>query len=157
MHDGNVCSDDEELSQLLCYKKCSTLTFGEYPIRTTAWTCCKRRPCSLLNQMHDMGMCSGFDVAGDLGGKNKCPHLPGSCLTNEELYLGMCYKKCSTLDPEHPLRAGTATCCKTTGMRCTIPGYGVTSSSYAVGGGTGLSNTSPKGVHEPLMQLTESS
>lgn len=156
MHDGNVCGDDEELMQGLCYKKCSTLTYGEYPVRTSAWTCCKKHPCTLLNLKHDMGMCSGFDVAGDLQGKKACPHLPGSCLTNEELYLGMCYKKCSILVPEFPIRAGTGTCCKTHGLRCTLPQYGMTSTEFAVGGGTGLSKASPKGVHLPLSELTES-
>jgi len=157
MHDGNVCGDDEELMQGLCYKQCSTLTFGEYPIRTSAWTCCKKRPCTLSNTKHNMGMCSGFDVAGDSQGDNACPHLPGSCLTNEELYMGMCYKKCSIMAPKFPTRAGVGTCCKTTGFWCSLPQYGSTSSEFAVGGGTGEDKTSPKKPHLPVSELTESS
>lgn len=156
MHDGNICGDDEEIMNELCYKKCGTLTFGEYPVRTSAWTCCKRHPCTYANTKHNMGMCSGFDIAGDSQGDNACPHLPGACLVNEELYMGMCYKKCSGMVPDFPNRAGVGTCCKTTGFKCTLPEYGTTSSGFAVGGGDGTSASQHVKPHLPLAELTES-
>merc|ERR1719210_3160615 len=65
LEDGNECMRDEELfSDALCYKKCSLLTGGEFPIRTSAFTCCKKHPCKWHNTRHDFGLCSGFDVAG---------------------------------------------------------------------------------------------
>ena len=30
-------------------------------------------------------------------GKKRCPHTPGACLKDEELYLGTCFKQCSIL------------------------------------------------------------
>jgi len=157
MHDGNICGDDEEFHEGLCYKKCGTLTLGVYPIRTSAWTCCKNRPCTWQNSNHKVGMCSGFDVAGDHDhqGNQACPHLPGACLTNEELYMGMCYKKCSILAPAYPIRFAASTCCRISGIYCAEPSNGVTSPGYAVGGGDGSSRISPKDAHPPLPELTE--
>merc|ERR1719499_2471133 len=50
LKDGNVCDDKEELYGGLCYKKCSLLTQGEAPIRTSSWTCCDGHPCGLSNE-----------------------------------------------------------------------------------------------------------
>mmetsp|Transcript_165147 Transcript_165147/g.530032 ORF Transcript_165147/g.530032 Transcript_165147/m.530032 type:complete len:311 (-) Transcript_165147:45-977(-) len=157
LNDGNVCGDDEEELNNLCYKKCTSLTDGGYPIRTSAWTCCKSTPCTFLNQKHDVGVCSGFDVAGDVEGQSACPHTAGACLNDEELHLGMCYKKCSILAPKYPIRFSPATCCNTNGLTCALPGNSVTSQEYAVGGGGGDGDSStPSEVHMPLTQLTES-
>jgi hypothetical protein len=40
-HSHGGCLNDEELSLGKCYKKCSALTNGQYPHRTTMSTCCK--------------------------------------------------------------------------------------------------------------------
>eukprot|EP00405_Crypthecodinium_cohnii_P024866 CAMPEP_0206491510 /NCGR_PEP_ID=MMETSP0324_2-20121206/45076_1 /ASSEMBLY_ACC=CAM_ASM_000836 /TAXON_ID=2866 /ORGANISM="Crypthecodinium cohnii, Strain Seligo" /LENGTH=314 /DNA_ID=CAMNT_0053972789 /DNA_START=21 /DNA_END=965 /DNA_ORIENTATION=+ len=157
MHDGNVCGDDEEELEGLCYKKCSALTQGAYPIRTTAWTCCKEHPCTLTNQVHNVGICSGFDVAGDLEGHSACPHTAGACYQNEELFMGMCYKKCSLMEPTYPRRVGPATCCVSEDLSCAMPSNSKTSSALAVGGGSGeTDSTAPTEPHHPVTQLTES-
>lgn len=167
LNDGNVCEDDEELfpqnlttGGALCYKRCSLLTAGGHPIRTSAWTCCASHPCTIGNQRHDAGLCSGFDVAGRLGSgeDGACPHKPGACLKNEELFLGVCYKQCRLLDPGFPIRTGPETCCKSdSGVRCLLPtGQGRTSVAFAVGGGAGDGDAStPSSAHEPLQALTE--
>merc|ERR1719464_877131 len=73
MTDGNPCRDDEEFlaTMKLCYKKCSLLTKGSHPIRTSPWHCCKQSPC-IFNLKHDYGVCSGYSVAGGMG--ESCPH-----------------------------------------------------------------------------------
>mmetsp|Transcript_110466 Transcript_110466/g.276543 ORF Transcript_110466/g.276543 Transcript_110466/m.276543 type:complete len:302 (+) Transcript_110466:68-973(+) len=157
MNDGNACADDEEEYSGLCYKKCSALTYGQYPVRSSAWTCCKKEPCTLLNSRHNIGICSGFDVAGDIEGRKACPHVVGTCLIDEEVHIGMCYKKCSLLAPEYPNRFGPETCCKVRGLSCALPSNSVTGSKYAVGGGTGDNDPStPDEPHKPLKSLTES-
>jgi hypothetical protein len=78
-------------------------------------------------------VCTGYAVDGE----GKCPHRPGSCLANEEMMLGVCYKKCSILtNQEFPHRVAPATCCKAGGISCLLfPWKSYTSKEYAVGGG----------------------
>jgi len=134
LHDGNVCKGDEELLAGLCYKKCRLLTGGFSSVRTSPWTCCNQRPCR-LNQQLKIGMrvaCSGYDVSSD----GACPHRPGACLDDEELWLGVCYKRCRLLtDDEYPNRVAPATCCKTSGLSCLDFRKDYTSHEFAVGGG----------------------
>eukprot|EP00440_Ansanella_granifera_P038110 gb/GFBE01041348.1/.p1 GENE.gb/GFBE01041348.1/~~gb/GFBE01041348.1/.p1 ORF type:complete len:427 (+),score=53.97 gb/GFBE01041348.1/:1-1281(+) len=156
LHDSNPCADTEELYGGLCYKKCSILTDGSHPIRTSSWTCCESHPCGITNQAGSVGgsiMCDGFDV----GDASKCPHAPGACLTDEELFLGNCYKKCEILTQgAFPTRVGPDSCCKGEGLGCLDPRQDKTSSSYAVGGGQGDHDAStPSGVHAPLVGVTE--
>jgi len=136
LHDGNVCKRDEELHFGLCYRKCSLLTGGMDPIRTSPWTCCHEKPCT-INQKLDIGFqvaCTGFAVAGD---GSSCPHLPGACLPSEELLLGVCYKKCRLLTNQaYPHRVAPATCCKSSGLSCMLfPWRRYTSAEFASGGG----------------------
>merc|ERR1712048_1332573 len=49
MHDHNLCEDNEEENGGLCYKTCDELTDGQYPFRTSAFSCCKSKPCNILN------------------------------------------------------------------------------------------------------------
>jgi len=98
LHDGNKCPDDEEeypKTGGTCFKKCSELTGGAYPIRSTAFSCCKSEPCGVSNSKIHLSFCGGFDVAGDAEG-NGCPASEGACLEDEELLGGICYKKCSS-------------------------------------------------------------
>jgi len=155
--DGNVCADDEEGSGNLCYKKCSLLTSGLYPIRTSAWTCCESRPCGITNQRMSISMCNGFDQSGDSAG-NGCPHSAGTCLEDEEFSLGMCYKKCSILtNGKYPYRVAAATCCEGEGLNCLEHfWHSKTSKSFDVGGGSGDGDKStPSSMHPPLEELTE--
>jgi len=155
MTDGNVCSDNEEMHDGLCYGTCSALTNGEAPIRTSPWTCCESHPCSIRNQRGQLGtslLCKGFDVSGD----GSCPHNPGACLVDEEMFLGVCYKKCSLLTSgEHPYRIAPATCSKfSSGWDSLNPFNGKTSKSFDVGGGAGDSEDAE--AHMPEQRLTES-
>lgn len=158
-HDGNLCLDDEELFQGLCYKQCSLLTTGEYPVRTSSWTCWKGRNGTVLGGLFAFKShgrlpipCKGFDVAGDSTGGG-CPHSPGACLNDEELYLNYCYKKCSLLtDSVYTHRVAAATCCKVSGWRCIFSSR--TSKEFRVGGGKSVGGVPPS-IHKPLERLTE--
>jgi len=134
VHNNKVCGDDEELLAGLCYRRCSLLTDGRDPIRTSPWTCCQSRPCA-MNQRGSLGShvtCSGYDVAGD----GSCPHAPGVCLVDEELLLGVCYKKCSLLtEGKYPHRMTPMTCCERSGLSCLDFRNDYTSKEFAVGGG----------------------
>jgi len=158
MNDGNECPDDEEEVAKVCYKKCSDLTGGAYPIRKSPFSCCAAEPCSLSNTQTHMGMCFGFDVAGDSESATagKCPTSPGACLTDEEEFANMCYKKCTTLtNGAYPHRSAAASCCKTTGLACLLPGNSLTDASYANGGGAGDGNSgTPAEGHAPMTGLT---
>mmetsp|Transcript_58011 Transcript_58011/g.188789 ORF Transcript_58011/g.188789 Transcript_58011/m.188789 type:complete len:575 (+) Transcript_58011:89-1813(+) len=156
MHDGNVCDDREEYFGGLCYAKCSALTHGQAPIRTSSWTCCKSEPCRIWNSRGSIGgrlLCNGFDVSGE----GACPHKPGACLTDEELYLGVCYKKCRVLtNGAFPYRFAAATCCKVEGWGCLNSRNDEMSAAFDVGGGGGDHDASTPGfAHAPQQRLTE--
>eukprot|EP00933_Yihiella_yeosuensis_P010659 TRINITY_DN11742_c0_g1_i1.p1 TRINITY_DN11742_c0_g1~~TRINITY_DN11742_c0_g1_i1.p1 ORF type:complete len:330 (-),score=52.83 TRINITY_DN11742_c0_g1_i1:108-1013(-) len=159
LHDGNLCADDEEKFEDLCYKKCSILTGGTHPLRTTAFSCCQSDSldkCDLTNQKVNMKPCAGFDVSGDINGQaGACPHSKGTCLQDEELYLGTCYKKCAILTTGlYTHRAGPFTCCKAAGVTNCLPLTSATKSSikFDIGGGTSKDERLP---HKPESVLTE--
>jgi len=163
MHDGNVCDEDEELLAKLCYKKCSLITNGKYPKRTTAWSCCaasgEGEKCGLFNQKMSPKICSGYDISGDRAG-NGCPHPAGACLDNEEVHLGRCFKKCSELtDGEYQTRIAAATCCKAgveDQWKCLDIRNVKTRKSFNVGGGEGDGDSrTPGGPHWPKTAWTE--
>lgn len=158
LRDGNPCYSDEELLGGLCYKKCSLLTADEYPVRGTPISCCREHPCSLTNQKVEPKVCSGFDVSGDMLAPGSCPHQPGACLQNEELFLGYCYKKCTLLtDNKYSHRTAAATCCKETStFECLKFGNIQTSSNFNVGGGAGDNDDrTPAEPHLPMVELAE--
>eukprot|EP00930_Biecheleria_cincta_P020511 TRINITY_DN1541_c0_g1_i10.p1 TRINITY_DN1541_c0_g1~~TRINITY_DN1541_c0_g1_i10.p1 ORF type:complete len:486 (-),score=94.21 TRINITY_DN1541_c0_g1_i10:407-1864(-) len=160
LHDGNKCPDDEEeypKTGGTCFKRCSELTGGAYPIRSTAFSCCKSEPCSVSNSKIHLGFCGGFDVAGDAEG-NGCPSSEGACLKDEELLGGICYKKCSSFEGGdiYHHRVAPNICCSSTGMRCLLPSYFKFSAKFAEGGGEGDSNSAtPAMAHAPIQKLTE--
>jgi hypothetical protein len=140
MQDGSNCPADEEEFQQLCYKKCSDLTGGHYPIRTTAFACCMERPCSFYNTKftNPLKLCQGLDVSGRREG-SECPHMPGDCLRNEELSVGHCYMKCALLTANnYPFRSGASECCRYQNhLACLDPLNKVISANFTVGGGMG--------------------
>lgn len=99
-------------------------------------------------------LCDGYDVSAD----GSCPHAPGACLEDEELLMGMCYKKCSVLtNGEFSNRVTPISCCKESGVEC----FDITKVrnrlTYAVGGGKGDHDPStPSLIHAPQVSLTES-
>jgi len=159
MSDGNKCPDDEEEYPTpgTCFKKCSDLTGGVYPIRTSPFACCKAQPCGISNTKTHFNFCGGFDVSGDSEGSG-CPSAEGACLTDEELFDGICYKKCSSFDANFHHRVAPNMCCKTSGFSCLLPSNFKFSADYATGGGAGDGTQSTPGQpHAPLQGLTESS
>jgi len=159
LHDGNVCTDEEEEFGGLCYEKCGLLTSGLYPVRTTAWSCCMKQPCTFMNSKftNPLHLCDGFDVSG-MGRDKACPHAPGSCLVNEEFNLGRCYKKCAILtNNTFPFRSAVSTCCRYNSHLACLDAVNVQSSaSFNVGGGGGDGHAStPAESHAPLLALTE--
>merc|ERR1712039_942702 len=98
-------------------------------------------------------------------GNAVCPHKPGACLTDEELFGGMCYASCNLLTSgKYPHRVAAATCCKTNDASCLfadgakdgLDGQSNTSATYNVGGGCGdgssFTHCSP---HPPQQALTD--
>lgn len=62
-------------------------------------------------------LCTGYDI----GGSGGCPHEPGACLVDEELYGGVCFEKCATLTGgAFPNRVGPLTCCDIHGLGCCL-------------------------------------
>merc|ERR1712113_182323 len=151
---GNICADDEEMHAALCYKKCSILTNGALSKRCSAFSC-SSNSCSLFEQ-HVSGLplpCSGYDV-NDEGG---CPHPTGTCLVDEELMWGRCYKKCSVLtNNAFPHRCGPNLCSTSSGIGCFNPSNDKVALSFNSGGGKGNNDAStPSASHWPLKSLTE--
>lgn len=154
LHDNNTCADDEELLSGLCYKKCSLLTHGSHPVRLSAWSCCFHEPpCAVAIETHG-GPCSGYGVSGDSSG-NGCPHPPGTCLRNEEMWDNLCYNKCSFLTfGVLPYRAGAGTCCKVKSRFAFWEGVCDTVPMYSGGLGD-HDELTPEFPHWPMTQLTE--
>jgi len=159
-NDNNQCPDGEELFASTCFAKCSGLTNHQYPVRTTAFSCCMQEPCSFFNSKfsNPLKLCSGFNVAGKVGDKY-CPHQAGDCLRNEEFNLGICYMKCSVLTLDHfPYRQGPNTCCKYHNhMACLDPLNTQVSPDFNSGGGYDdeLFNDTARTAHMPMPELAE--
>ncbi|CAK0820899.1 unnamed protein product [Prorocentrum cordatum] len=95
----HLCEDDEELHIKACYKRCDLLTGGEYPYRTTAWSCCKEKRCNFLDHSMmkaDLRPCDGLDVSGDSREPDakgrRCPFAVGTCDDDEVQHHGLCFK-----------------------------------------------------------------
>jgi len=159
LRDGNPCPDDEESFEGLCYQRCSVLTEWRYPIRTTAFSCCMKQPCSFFNSKftNPMKLCQGFDVGGH--DRYGCPHAPGDCLVNEEFHMGFCYKQCAVLTKgAFPYRSTATTCCKNNFyLGCLEPEDLLVSANFSVGGGMGdeLLEAEMGMVHPPVPALAE--
>lgn len=108
------CASNEEEHLGLCYKKCSLLTNGTYPFRSSAFNCCKQSfflSCALASETDFKLSLPGGGYTVD--GRGGIPHPPGACDTDEENFEGLCYKKCRLLtDGEYIFRSAAYTCCK---------------------------------------------
>lgn len=147
---GMKCRKNEELFLGVCYKNCTLLTGGMYPIRFAPNGCCKDYPCMTPSEVDMQGFAPGTGYIVSAEGDGHYPHSPGECGGNEESHLGLCYKKCSLLtNNEYTHRVAANTCCKqspcwnpfnldTQGQYC--EGYGV---------GGGMSNDD-KCPHKPV-------
>lgn len=171
LYDSNPCGTDEELFESLCYMKCSVLTNYQKPVRCASHVCeplnaagqakCSFSEATVTSILASPSIlpCHGFDVAGATEGRKRCPHAPGLCYEDEELYLGTCIKKCSTLTTgEFPHRVAFATCCKVPSLvRCLFPGNSKTDQAFAAGGGQGDHDPNTlASAHSPIKALAES-
>merc|ERR1712032_822066 len=149
LHDNNKCASNEEEYGGLCYAKCSDLTGNTHPVRGSAFSCCRKKPCFLNQKVKSILPCHGYDISAS----GDCPHKTGRCLLNEELLVGVCYEKCSILTKgEYPYRHAPATCCKDSDlMSCLNPMDDKTRMGFDVGGGKGDHDPStPRGAHLPM-------
>ena len=168
-HDKDPCPNDEEYVGGLCYAKCATLTGGSHPCRSSAWSCCAVEAgpdCGEKAAMESCwvhpGFCFGYAISGQAEAKQQgsnCPTSLGDCLTDEELFMNVCYKKCSAVTGgSHIYRVGAATCCnKQSHFECLWPGNLKTDPTYNMGGGAGDHNSgTPSQSHVPLKSLATS-
>jgi len=149
------CSDEEELHGNLCYKKCSLLTGGRLPFRMTAFECCAHEPPCFTGSSIKITPCDGYAVSSDTVGGG-CPHTPGGCLKDEELFGGMCYMRCSLLTYGMlKYRGSSSTCCKERFLFNMLePGICDTDAKYDVGGGQGDGDQlTPSASHRPQVRL----
>jgi hypothetical protein len=111
-----ICAEDEELHAGLCYKKCELLTEGLEPVRISAFQCCAHEPPCTENPDVWLSPCKGYDISGDATG-NGCPHNPGRCKQGEELFMGLCFQRCSLLTYNIlPYRITANACCKSSSL-----------------------------------------
>jgi len=132
------CSDNEEHFGGFCYKKCSILTGGTHPQRVAGGVCCLELSIKCVLNSHSKF--SGFfpGEGYNVDGKGEAPHPPGMCDGNEEMHLGLCYKKCSILtNNEFNIRVTANSCCKA--RSCLNPWnlktIGGSCDGHSVGGG----------------------
>jgi len=166
-NDGNICYDDEEFFNGLCFKTCKALTAGKFPLRIAPNKCCmgkKLEDCDVAHTQTSDKPCGGLEVSGDKEGKSGCPNPPGTCLSNEEAYGGQCYKKCEYLTKGvYPFRSGSNSCCKIdpskNGLACFLGGLtkdAKTALEFGVGGGAGDGHDrTPDAPHPPDLDQAE--
>eukprot|EP00913_Durusdinium_trenchii_P008511 g7992.t1 len=79
---SNDCLRGEEYFAGACYANCSNLTAGQFPIRSSPNTCCKREPCIFPSLLSFSGyfVCMGYGVDS----RGACPRQPGKCNSDEE-------------------------------------------------------------------------
>jgi len=153
--DGNICPDNEELHLGLCYTTCADLTHGEYPYRTSAWSCSANAPPNVQKSLGEFAVCGGYATSH---AADHCPHRAGACLKNEELFGGYCYKKCALITYGILMHRGApASCCNVRSKLAFLDATGcdTDTETYAVGGGKGYSPEEPREVHEPNTEFTE--
>lgn len=103
---GGICDADghgsEESFNGLCYKKCSVLTGGKFPVRVNPTECCGGGTLECLSGKGNVSGNAEFGAGVHAPGEEKSEMTARSrmsmlCLPNEEEYLGNCYQKCSQL------------------------------------------------------------
>lgn len=123
------CLDDEEDFMGICYKKCSLLTQGSKNYRTGPDSCCSSAGSGGIFSFFSCMLPSASKTSVEFstgGGSlyNKDPHPAGmsrKCLEDEEMVASLCYKKCSLLTKDKPVRLSAMSCCKdVTGLDCTV-------------------------------------
>jgi len=106
-HKGWPCQPGEEMFFGECYLSCEVATKGTHPKRQEDCTCCMQLPCVDITAITD---CTRFDVGADMQPKHP-PFLTDCPDADEELYLGLCYTKCSDLTKGYyKIRTGSNTC-----------------------------------------------
>jgi len=75
-HDEGACLEDEEISLGKCYKKCSLLTDGVYPYRTSAMSCCKSSALAQCLTPSSVKMSNDYAVGGGSNSRESRVHNP---------------------------------------------------------------------------------
>jgi len=145
---GGICDADghgkEESFNGLCYKKCSVLTDGKYPVRVNPTACCGGGTLECLSGKGNVSLNVEFGAGVHGPGEEKSELTQRSkmsmlCLPNEEEYLGNCYQKCGQLTGgKANLRVSPEGCCTCTPglfetLCCMWPGNAQTQAAYNVG------------------------
>lgn len=104
------CRKGEEIFGNLCYKTCGSLTDGSLPYRWDGCTCCSELPCPLFVAGKFNLNCTMLNK-NSTGGDPIAPQLTVCENPDEELFMGLCYLKCSVLTYARlPIRTGMNTC-----------------------------------------------
>lgn len=145
---GGICDADghgsEESFNGLCYKKCSVLTGGKFPVRVNPTECCGGGTLECLSGKGNVSGNAEFGAGVHAPGEEKSEMTARSrmsmlCLPNEEEYLGNCYQKCSQLsEGKANKRVSPEGCCTCTPgpfepLCCMWPFNVKTQPSYNVG------------------------
>jgi len=108
-HAGWPCREGEEIFFGKCYKSCEAETNGTYPHRNDECTCCMDEPC-VSSPERTQDDCTRFNRNID-GDRAKQPLLPDCPYANEEIFEGLCFKKCSIMTKGlFPFRSAMNTC-----------------------------------------------
>lgn len=153
---GDACKEGEELFMKLCFKKCSSFHDGHYPKRRLPFVCCQDT-CDSFSCCRSSLPIPGHGYFSDVDGG--VPHIAGSCDSNEEHFMGLCYKTCSALtDDEFPRRVGANSCCKPEPNSClnvvfNVKTEGLGCNGYGVGGELEADHKCP---HPPTIPESQS-
>jgi len=108
-YDGWPCREGEEIFFGKCYASCANLTNGDFPYRNDDCTCCKSLPC-VQDPALMLDDCGKFNK-NSVGLTPMEPLLPDCPYANEELFEGLCYKKCALMtNGMFPYRSAMNTC-----------------------------------------------
>ncbi|CAK9095846.1 unnamed protein product [Durusdinium trenchii] len=84
-HSKGACLVTEEMFLGKCFKKCSDLTAKQYPVRTSAATCCATSNLIECINPSNSKMSMDFAVGGGVSEKEQQPHDPELSLTVGDL------------------------------------------------------------------------
>jgi len=106
---GWPCREGEEIFFGKCYTSCAAVTKGTHPHRNNDCTCCMDEPC-VTSSERTLDDCAIFNIGLD-GDRPMQPLLPDCPYANEEIFEGLCFKKCTMMTKGlFPVRSAMNTC-----------------------------------------------
>mmetsp|Transcript_35380 Transcript_35380/g.75357 ORF Transcript_35380/g.75357 Transcript_35380/m.75357 type:complete len:307 (+) Transcript_35380:61-981(+) len=134
LHEGWPCEPTEELFFGKCYISCANVTSGNFTFRDNDCTCCKEHPCDYSDEERFRSDCPKHN-ADSKGEQAHPPFLTDCPFETEELFQGLCYKKCSLMtNDKYPIRTGMNTCSNSNFGGNWTMGFGPCS-GFGIGGG----------------------